>query len=163
MISADDFILRMEKELMGGRGRFVADFIESFRQFKVRGVEFDAMIRGSTRVKGFFLSRVFSYLVSPNYQVACFILSVDPKRVFRKEDYGRYMAAIKKFMKREEIKWSWLYVAGQKPKPGLRRAVEGTTDRSTGVALVDLETREVFGSDSYLGRQAARYVRLPKG
>lgn len=163
MIPADDFILRMEKELMGGRGRFIADFKESFRQFKVRGVEFDAMIRGSTRVKGFFLSRVFSYLVSPNYQVACFILSIDSKKVFRKEEYGRHVAAIKSFMKREEINWTWLYMAGHEPKPRMKRAVERTTDTSTGVVLVDLETREVFHSDSYVGRQAAKYVRFPKG
>ena len=147
---------------MGSRGRFVADFTESFRQFKLRGVEFDAMIRGGTRVKGFLLSRVFSYLVNPNYQVACFILSIDPKKVFRKEDYGRYVAAIKSFMKREEIKWTWLYMAAQEPTPEIRRAVERTTDTSTGVALVDLQTGEVFHSDSYLGRQATRYVKIPK-
>jgi len=152
----------MEKELMGGRGRFVADFNESFRQTRVRGVEFDAMIRGSTRVKGFLLSRVFSYLVNPNYEVATFILSIDPKKVFGKEDYGRCVATIKSFMKREEIKWTWLYIAGQEPRPEIKRAVERTTDTSTGVALVDLQTGEVFHSDSYLGRQAARYVRIPK-
>jgi len=145
---------------MKGKGRWVADFKESFREYRVRDLTFDVLVRGDTRVKGFFLSRLFSFVLNPNYEVACFILSLDSREHLDEKALARYLTAIKSFMKKEKIDWSWFLLVGTRFGGGVKKAVADLSDRALGVALVDSGSREMVNSDSYLGRQFKKYIKI---
>lgn len=159
-ISADERMTKVEKSLMMGSGRWIADFNESFRNFRVRDVEFDMFIRGNTRTKGFFLSRLFSATVNPNYSVGCFMMSTDAVKHVDGKFLGKALAEIQSYMKDNEMKWSWLFIFTTKNIGEMRKHVENIKDQDIGVVLVDTESRRVIHSNSYLARQAKRYVKL---
>lgn len=150
----------MEKGLMLGRGRWIADFNESFRNFKMRDIEFDVFIRGNTRMKGFLLSRVFSILLNPNYSVGCFMVSTESLRHFEKKFLGKALAEIQSYMKDNEMKWSWVFIFTTRGVGEMAKHVENIKDQSIGVVLVDTKSGSMVHSNSYLGKQAKRYVKL---
>jgi len=151
---------RVERSLMAGRGRWVADFNESFRNFKINDVEFDAFIHGNTRVKGFLLSRLFSFLTNPNYSVGCFFFSTDSVRGFDRKHLIKLITAVKSGMKANEMQWAWLFLFATRNIETLRKYVEGVEDQTVGIALLDANSKNILHSKSYLGRQAKRYIRV---
>jgi len=151
---------KVEKGLMMGRGRWIADFNESFRNFKLQDIEFDIFIRGNTRVRGFLLSRLFSVTVNPNYSVGCFMISTESVRYFNKKLLINALMRIQSYMKDNEMKWSWLFIFANKDNSEMRKHVESIKDQYIGVVLVDVESGDIIHSNSYLGRQARKYVRL---
>lgn len=153
----DDYLLRLEKNLLFGSARWVADFTESFRRYSLGGVTFDMVITGKMRAKGFLLSRVVSYLLMPNYYSACLVYAgeLDARRL--KELYRIALD----YAEREELRWVWLVLPQKEPLPRkLRSLVTGKENSDKlGVALVDLSSQEVFTDESRLGRAMARHVR----
>jgi len=151
---------KVERSLMAGRGRWVADFTESFRNYTVNDIEFDAFIRGNTRVKGFLLSRLFSFLTNPNYSVGCFFFSTDSVKGFDRKHLIRLITAAKSGMKANEMQWAWLFLLGSKNIETLKKYVEGVEDQTVGIALLDINSKNIAHNKSYLGRQATRYIRV---
>lgn len=151
---------KLEKGLMIGRGRWIADFNESFRKFRLGDVEFDAFIQGNTRTKGFLLSRLFSVMLNPNYFVGCFLISTESIRHFDRKFLSKVIAEIQSYMKDNEMKWSWLFVFTPKGIGEIGRHVEKISDQSVGVVLVDADSGKMVHSNSYLGRQAKKYVKI---
>lgn len=151
---------KVEKNLMMGSGKWIADFNESFRNFKVRDVEFDTFIRGNTRTKGFFLSRLFSATVNPNYSVGCFIVSTESVKHFDQKFLGKALAEIQSYMKDNEMKWSWLIIFTTKNIGEVKKHVGNIKDQNIGVVLVDAESGSMIHSNSYLAKQAKRFVKL---
>jgi len=159
-LSVDEYMTRVERSLMAGRGRWVADFNESFRNYKVNDVEFDAFICGNTRVKGFLLSRLFSFLTNPNYSVGCFFFSTDSVKGFDKKHLIKLIIAVKSRMKENEMRWAWLFLFGTRNIETLRKYVEGVDDQTVGIAFLDTNSKNIAHSNSYLGKQAKRYIRI---
>jgi hypothetical protein len=150
----------MEKTLMLGKGRWIADFTESFRNWNVGDVAFDAFIQGNTRMKGFLLSRLFSATVNPNYQVGCFIVSADRVKDFDRKSLMRMLHAVRASMKENEMKWAWLFILCAKAADFQKKLVESIKDQSVGIALVEVDSKNIVSSDSYIGKQARRFVKL---
>jgi hypothetical protein len=159
-MTAEERITRLEKTLMAGRGGWIADFNESFRNFEINGIVFDALIEGNTRMKGFMLSKLFSFLLNPNYSVSCFVLSAKSEEKLDQGLLIRVLATIRSYMKRKEIKWSWLFIFSSKRKQDLSKMIQKIDDPNLGVVLVDVNSREIFHSNSYLGKQAKRFVKI---
>ncbi len=156
----EDKIVSIEKSLMMGRGRWIADFTESFRNFKINDVTFDAFLRGNTRMKGFLLSRVFSATVNPNYSVGCFITSFDVIKDLDKKSFGKLLQAVRSSIKENEMKWAWLFILSDKVTDAQRKLVESIKDQFVGVALIDAASKNIVHSDSYIGKQAKRFIKL---
>jgi len=159
-LSIDECITKVEKSLISGRGRWIADFNESFRNFRINDVEFDAFVRGNTRMKGFLLSRLFSFLANPNYSVGCFFFSTDSVKNFDKKHLIKLITAVKSEMKYNEMRWAWLFLFGTRNIETLRKYVEGVDDKIVGIALLDINSKNITHSNSYLGRQAKRYIKI---
>jgi len=155
MLAMKDYLIRLENNLMLGSGRWIADFTESFWAFRVGDTTFDMLILGNTRPKGFLLSRLFSWLTLPAYRVACFTYSKDP----RLNHLGTLTRSVKRYMKEQDLTWSWLVLPGEGPFTERARAVVQKNDlREIGIALVDLAAQEVVTNDSFLGRRMRRFV-----
>lgn len=156
----EDTITRLEKEMMKGRPRWVADFNESFRGYRVGDVTFDLFISGNTRVKGFLLSRFFSFFLNPNYEVGFFAISTGQENEPNPRRLRKWILAVKSCMTKSEMRWAWLALLGQFPSDSARKCVQEATDPNVGVAYIDLGSRQVIAAETYLGRQLKKYVKL---
>lgn len=160
LLSAEEQMTRIEKSLMLGRGRFIADFTESFRNYRVDNVIFDAFLHGNTRMKGFLLSRLFSATINPNYYVACFMISIADNKGFDKKFLSELLHAVRARMKEDEMRWAWLFIFAAKGANAPRKMIEGLKDQFIGVAMVDVNSGNIVHSDSYIGKQAKRFIRI---
>ena len=156
----EDKIVSIEKSLMVGRGRWIADFTESFRNFKVNDITFDVFLRGNTRMKGFLLSRVFSATVNPNYSVGCYMVASDSFRDLDRKSFGKLLQAVRSSIKENEMKWAWLFILSEKVTDAQKKLVESIRDQFVGVALIDATSKNIVHSDSYIAKQAKRFVKL---
>ncbi len=150
-----EYLLKLEYSLMLGGGRWVADFNESFWNFTYNGIVFEMRLCGGMRPKGFALSRLASTLLMPNYQAACFAYTDDPglKRL------PGVLNAVHRYMKDQEIKWSWVVIPFESAfSPHARANVEKNEVRDLGIALVNLQTQEIVTSRSYIGRRMGRFI-----
>lgn len=155
-MNIDEYVLRLEKNLMTGSARWIADFTESFRNYQIGETVLDMMVRGHMRGKGLFLSRLFAYLSLPNYQAACFVYTHE----LEESGLRRLVKRLLSYMKREGLEWAWLVL----PKEGafsdqLRTAVEKINIREIGIALVDISSQEIVTDQSYVGRRSRDHVK----
>jgi len=156
----EDTITRLEKQMMSGRGRWVADFNESFRWYREGDVMFDLFISGNTRMKGFLLSRFFSFFLNPNYEVGFFAISTDRENEPNPRRLRKWILTVKSCMRKREMKWAWLTLVGHSLSDSSRKCVQEATDPSVGVAYMDVDSRDVVSANTYLGRQLKKYVRI---
>ncbi|HDN80418.1 MAG: hypothetical protein DRI61_02115 [Chloroflexi bacterium] len=151
-----EYLSKLERNLILGSGRWVANFNESFRDFLLGGYSFAMMVRGSTRSGGFFLSRLFATLALPDYNVACFVYAGEVK----KSTLQTIVGLLRKYMQENDIRWSWLVVPREGPfSEGLKDAVSRMDFREIGVALLDLTSGEIH-TNPHMGRKMIRYVRF---
>ena len=145
---------------MVGRGRWIADFTESFRDHQVNDVIFDAFVRGNTRSSGFLISRLYSFFLNPNYEVACYLLGVGSDKKIDQKTVRKTILAVKDSMRTNETKWAWLYLLGGSIDPAAAEAVRGFLDQTVGMVCVGTTMREVINNDTFLGRQARKYMKV---
>jgi hypothetical protein len=150
----------LERQMMTGKGRWVADFNESFRDYRVGDVTFDVFISGNTRMKGFVLSRLYSFFLNPNYEVGFFAIRMPPQNQLTSRRLRKWILAVKASMRKAEMKWAWLTILGDAPDDSAKQCVREAIDSDVGIAYVDLSSREIIASETYLGRQLKRYIRL---
>jgi hypothetical protein len=151
----NDYLLKLEENLMVGSGRWVADFNESFWHYPLGDFVFDMYLSANVRPKGFFLSKVAAWLTTPNYYVACFAYSEDPEL----ERLHEVLATLSRFLQTEELAWAWLIIPHEGPFSGRARAmVERNDHREIGIALVDLKAQEIVSSASHWGRKMTRFI-----
>lgn len=159
-MSTEEQITKIEKSLMLGRGRFIADFTESFRNYRVDNIIFDAFVHGNTRMKGFLLSRLFSATINPNYYVACFMISIADNKDFDRRFLSELLQAVRVRMKEDEMRWAWLFIFADKMTDAPRKMIEGLKDQFIGVAMIDASSGNAIHSDSYIGKQAKRFIKI---
>jgi hypothetical protein len=158
-MDVNDYLVRLENNLMLGSGRWVADFTESFWGYPMGDVVFDMFVTATMRTKGFFLSRVAAWLTTPNYYVACFAYSHDPEL----KQLHQVLNTISTFLKQQEFAWAWLVIPHDGPfSRKAQSMVQSTTLREIGIALVDLSSQEVVNSESHVGRGLVKIVRCFK-
>jgi len=159
-LSVEEAITKIEKSLMIGKGRWIADFAESFRNYRIDDVTFDAFVHGNTRMKGFLLSRVFSATVNPNYYVGCFMVSAERVKDLDKKRFAELVQSVRSRMKESEMRWTWLLILSMRSTDTVRKLVESFKDQFVGVALIDVDSGKIVHSDSYIGKQAKRFIKI---
>ncbi len=158
-MEVDDYLLKLERNLMLGAGRWVADFNESFRTFPVGKHTFDLYVRGGTRPRGFLLSRLFAYFSLPSYSVAFFAKHVPEENL----DLGELSRVIAGRAAKHNVRWSWLVLIRSGGFPAeLVNRVDGFEKPELGISLVNLAEEDVDTSSNILGRKALSLVRIFK-
>lgn len=147
----EDYLLKVERILFLGAGRWLADFNESFRGFTSGGETFDLFVRGGTRPRGFLLSRLFAYFSMPDYKVGLYAKHV-PDDDFSLEKLKR---AVMARAAERNTRWNWLVLirAGSFPDD-MVEAVDGFDRPELGISLVNLADEDVDTSSNLLGRKA---------
>jgi len=157
-LERERLVLKFERELMRGKARWLANFIESFEDFQVNDVTFDIFIRGNTRVKGFLLSRFFSYVLNPNYEVGCYMYASE--RRLNRSIARKILVTAKGSMEANEMRWIWLIMIADQIDSEAKDYVEKVSDQGLAVVAVETDTGLITNSKNFLGRQARKFVKV---
>jgi hypothetical protein len=158
-VEIDAYLLKLEQNLMLGRGRWVAEFNESFRNFPVGGHTFDLYVRGGTRPRGLLLSRLFAYFSLPSYNVAFFARHVPEHDV----NLGDLCKAVEDRAAQNNVRWTWLALIRSASFPEeLVEKVDGFGKPELAISLVNLADRDIDTSPNVLGRKALSLLRIFK-
>jgi hypothetical protein len=158
-VDVDHYLSELEQNLMLGRGRWVAEFREAFRDFPVGGHTFDLFVRGGTRTRGFLLSRLFAYFSMPDYKVGFFVKHV-PEDSLRLRDM---IEAVTDRAGQKNIRWAWLVLVRVGSfADEVVESVDGYSRPELGISLVNLAEEDVDTSSNALGRKALSLLRIFK-
>ena len=146
----------IEEQLVRGNLRWLANFSEIHKDYKIGDVTFPLYASGSLQEKGFLLSRIFSALVTPKYKIHLLIYTeqnFDPKLI------RKLVLACKSKFGSED--WVFLGLVQREDfQKATKEAVANTTDRNVGVVAYSLASKERVTSENVLGRGLAKQLRL---
>ena len=155
----EDYLLKVERNLMLGAGRWVAEFNESFRNFPVGRQTFDLYVRGGTRPKGLLLSRLFAYFSLPDYNVAFFVKHAPEDDL----NLGELRKALEDRAAKLNVKWTWLVLLRNGSfSEKLVKRVNSIDKKELGIALVNIDEQDIDTSDNLLGRKSLSLLRTFK-
>ncbi len=153
----------LEKEIQRGRASWVADLNETFREHQISGDVFPLIARGSTRPKGFLLSRFMAVTIMPNYEVCLYAHAIKNAGSEAKSGIMRLIRIIETQRDQKNIKWSWLLLfSDQEPSELVSRFVQDFGNKDVGVGCIDVSTGRIVTSRNQLGRSLANQMRLNK-
>lgn len=152
-----DFIVDMvEEQLVKGNLRWLANFSEIHKDYAVGDVIFPIYASGSLQERGFFLSKIYSSLVTPKYKIHFLVYTspeIDPKQL------RKLITACKGKFGADD--WVFLALVQSQPlKKSLEDAVKNTADKTVGIATYSLASKESFSSDNVLGKGLKKQLKL---
>jgi hypothetical protein len=155
MLSAREYMLKLELELMSGGGRWVADFTESFWDYDVDGVTFDMFIHGGMRPQGYALSRLVAKFAMPDYLAGCFVRQLKPDGA----GLTKTIKCVRRHIEDREMRWAWLVLPAEVPfEARVAKRVQANDLREVGIALVNVTEGTVVANQSYPGRRMSRFI-----
>lgn len=153
----------LEKQLLGGRARWIADLNESFRDYHIKDHTFPLYVRGSTRARGFMLSRFFSYLVMPNYHVAFIVYPFSNSSRTSRASALHVIESVRGEIMEQDLRWAWLLLlADVEPSKSLVNLVQRFDLNELGVALLDCQNWKLHYSNNHIGRSFVRQIAIHK-
>ncbi len=151
----------VERELISGRARWVAELNEFFREHRIRETVFDLYARGRTRSRGFLMSRFFAWSVLPDYHVS--LLCIDSSRLspFTQETLRRTIDAALHLLREGDLHWVWLIVLVHNTLPGWAMSFVQKYDRQElGLAIASTTSHDVVVSKNQVGKSISKHLRL---
>lgn len=152
-----NFIIDMvEEQLVKGGLRWLANFNEIQKDYTVGNVRFPLYASGGLQERGFFLSRIYSTMVTPKYRVHLFLHTgqeVDSKLL-----RSMILSCKGKFGPDD-----WVFLALVQSQPiakGLKDTIGDVTEKTVGITAYSLASKETVTSDNVLGRGLAKHLKL---
>ena len=157
----DDVVDALERDILNGRARWIADLNETFRDYTLDGHKFDIYARGQTRGKGFILSQFFAWTVLPNYKVSLYAKAVRDSAQFLRGNLMEFLRLIKKDMNERGFKWTWLVLLFEGDTPSrISSIIEEYGENDVGIGCVNAYSGSVLVSNNLLGRSLLQHMRL---
>lgn len=152
-----NFITDMvEEQLAKGNLRWLANFNEIHKNYQIGEATFPIYAIGSLQERGFFLSRIFSTLVTPKYKVHFLLYTAtefDPK-LLRKI----ILSCKSRF---ESADWVFLSLVQTRPLDReTKNATKSIEEKSIGIAIYSLGSKELVSSENVLGRALTKQLKL---
>lgn len=146
----------VEEQLVKGKFRWLANFKEIRRDYKVEGFIFPIYATGGLEEKGFFLSRIFSAFVTPKYKIH-FFLYTSPE-IDIKSLRNIVIQSKKRFPSDD-----WIFLGLIQATPihkSIKAAVENIADKRVGIVLCSLASKNVVASKNVLGKALKKQLKL---
>ncbi|MDI6904528.1 MAG: hypothetical protein QMD13_03415 [Candidatus Bathyarchaeia archaeon] len=146
----------MEERLAKGKLRWLANFKEIRRDYKIGEFTIPIYATGGLEEKGFFLSKVFSTLVTPKYKIH-FLFYTSPEIDVK---------FLRKFIiscKSKFVGDDWIFIGLVQGKPvekSLKNAIENIADNRVGVAAYSLTSKNAVSSKNVLGKALQKQLKL---
>jgi hypothetical protein len=146
----------VEEQVVKGHLRWLANFSEIHKDYPVEDITFPIYASGGLQEKGFFLSKIYSALVTPKYKVHL-LLYTSP------EINPTFLRKIILALKHKFGTDDWIFVVlaqGQPVGKALKEIVEGVDDKTVGIAAYGVGAKETVTSNNVLGRGLAKQLKL---
>jgi hypothetical protein len=146
----------LEEQLVKGNLRWIGNFNEIYRDYAIGDVAFQIYALGQLQEKGFFLSRIYSALVTPKYKIHLLLYTnqeVNPKLV------RKIILACKSKFGRDD--WILLCLVQKQPfEKSAKDSITNTADRTVGITAYSLASKETVVSNNVLGKGLAKQLKL---
>ena len=146
----------VEEQLVKGNLRWLANFSEIHKDYAIGDIVFPLYASGSLQEKGFFLSKIFSALVTPKYKIHLLIYTehnFDPKFI------RKLVLTCKSKFGAED--WIFLgLVQSQTFQKASKEVIVNTADKNVGLAAYSLASKETVTSENVLGKGLAKQLKL---
>lgn len=146
----------VEEQIAKGKLRWLANFKEIHRDYTLDEFTIPIYATGGLEEKGFFLSRIFSTLVTPKYKIR-FLFYTSPEidvKLLRK-----LIIACKNKFRGDD----WIFLGLVQSKPigkAVKEAIQNIADKRVGVAAYSLTSRDTVASKNVLGKNLQKQLRL---
>ena len=146
----------IEERLVKGKFRWLANFKEIRKDYKIDEFTFPIYATGGLEEKGFLLSRLFSTLVTPKYKTR-FLFYTSPEinvKLLRK----LVISCKNKFGGDD-----WIFIGLVQNKPigkDLESAIENIADNRVGIAAYSLTSNVAVSSKNVLGKALQKQLKL---
>jgi hypothetical protein len=156
-VSELDYIIDLvEERLSEGKFRWLANFSEIQRDYAIEDVVFPIYAYGSLQERGFFLSKIYSALVTPKYKTHFLLYT---SREINSKVFRKLILLCKKRFGVDN--WVFLSIVQSQPlQKAVKDAVKNSADKSIGVATFSLASKEKVTSDNVLGKGLAKQLQL---
>ncbi len=146
----------VEEQIVKGNLRWLANFNEIHKDYAIGDVTFPTYASGGLRERGFFLSRIYSALVTPKYKVHLLLYTapeVNPKLL------RKIIISCKSKFGADD--WIFLGLVQNQPfEKTIKEAITNTADKTVGIAAFSLASKETVTSNNVLGKGLAKQFKL---
>jgi len=144
----------VEEQIAEGNLRWLANFQEIRRDFRIEDLKIPLYANGGLEEKGFLLSRLYSSWVTPKYKVHFLLITSN-------EIDEKFMRKLITTCKRrfEGDDWIFLELVQNKPiEKSVKNTVENLADPRVGVVVRSLSSKDEVSSNNVLGRGLKRQL-----
>lgn len=146
----------VEERLAKGKLRWLANFKEIRRDYKIGEFTIPIYATGGLEEKGFFLSKVFSTLVTPKYKIH-FLFYTSP------EIDVKFLRNLIISCKNKFTGDDWIFIGLVQSNPigkTVKAAIENIADNRVGVAAYSLTSKNAVSSKNVLGKALQKQLKL---
>lgn len=146
----------VEERLVKGKLRWLANFKEIRRDYKINEFTIPIYATGGLEEKGFFLSRIFSTFVTPKYKIHflfCTFSEIDAKSLRK-----LVISCKNKFVGDD-----WIFIGlvqSKQLEKSLKEAIENIADQRLGVVAYSLASNAEVSSKNVLGKALQKQLKL---
>ena len=146
----------MEEQLARGNLRWLANFTEIYRDFALGDFVVPIYAVGSLTEKGFFLSRIFSFFVTPKYKIHFLLYTSAELSV---KSLRKIILSCKRKFGADD--WIFITLVHSRPlEKNVKNTVLNLADDKVGVAAYSLASKDEISSDNVLGRALKKNLKL---
>jgi hypothetical protein len=142
LLKIDEYLPLVEKKIFK-KGKVISTWYTSARKQRVGVVTADLLVRGNMAVKGFLLSRAWSW-TTPRWETLAVVFAHRKPEKASRDQLEKLVAETEKYMLKNYIKWSWLVYVSESGFED--ETVDFTTSRlkrEIGILLVDLSSNNL--------------------
>jgi len=146
----------IEERLVKGNFRWLANFNEIHRDYQLDEFSIPIYATGGLEEKGFFLSKIFSALVTPKYKIH-FLFYKSPE--IDVNFLRNFIICCKKKFTGDD----WIFIGLVQINPigkTVKDAIEKIADNRVGVALYSLTSKSMVSSENVLGKALKKQLNL---
>jgi hypothetical protein len=146
----------IEERLVKGDFRWLANFSEIHRDYKFDKLSIPIYATGGLEEKGFFLSKIFSALVTPKYKIH-FLFYTSPEID---------VSFLRDFIISCKTKFTgddWIFIGLVQVNPigrALKDSIQKIADSRVGVTLCSLTSKDTVSSENVLGKALKKQLNL---
>lgn len=146
----------VEEQIAKGKLRWLANFKEIHRDYTLGEFTIPIYAAGGLEEKGFFLSKIFSILVTPKYKIH-FLLYTSPE--IDVKFLRELIISCKNKFKGDD----WIFIGLVQSNPlakAVKNAIENIADNRVGVTAYSLASKDAVSSKNVLGKALQKQLRL---
>lgn len=152
-----NFITDMvEEQIVKGNLRWLANFNEIHKDYVIGDITFPIYASGGLQERGFFLSRIYSALVTPRYKIHLLLYTAP-------EVNNKLLRKIILSCKNKFGADDWIFLGLVQSQPfekTVKEAITNTADKTVGIAAFSLTSKETVTSNNVLGKGLAKQLKL---